>query len=609
MNSNNFINDSVSENDYLGYLPYIKSFEYLISNHDNLMNLPIVFGIHGKWGVGKSTFMRLIKNSLDKKKFITIDINPWEFGYDQNFITIFLSKLYNEIKDELSQYEKNEEDFVTLFLKSIVKPLKLSANVGLLNAEYDLSKFNLKSKKTMVDNYISENFAAKEAIKKLLEAKIFDYKKIVVFIDDLDRCRTTKVIEVIESIKLVLNSEKCIFLLGCDNEYLENALSIEYKDFIEFLQRENSEENTIQDGVSFSKSLKSFSREYLEKIIQVPFYIPPLDKNSVSNYIDCILLQNNKSKMLKYDFKTNYYDNFKKDLDENIIKELVLKAGLNPRKIKRILNLSFLNYLFIKFKSDYIDDNTKKLFLNLLFFLGFLRDVSPEYYKLYLSKPTYCKIVFKKLYTNYAHKPSSYSEKEVVPFMQDQKTTSYFEKYFELINITDGHFDKMIDYIDTCISVSNITSSEDYNDIDWGPIGEIKSDTGTNRHLKNFLSRLNGNDVAQEFILWFFENIFDNNIFYLGIEINIHLYKKNNKTTERNTINDFLLRFEYNNRTDTLLVKFESGKFVSKLEVDSKLVDVKGFDRISKAILIDKNTSANEIEEIKNSIKELLYFN
>lgn len=74
MNKFNFINDCVSDKDYLGYSPYIEAFLYLIQKHSELIQLPIVFGIHGKWGTGKSTFMNLIKCRLNDDFFL-LDIN------------------------------------------------------------------------------------------------------------------------------------------------------------------------------------------------------------------------------------------------------------------------------------------------------------------------------------------------------------------------------------------------------------------------------------------------------------------------------------------------------------------------------------------------------
>lgn len=144
-NLSNFFNDLESEEDYLGYLPYIEAFSYILNRHSTLISPPFVFGIHGKWGTGKSTFMKLINKKLESK-FYTIEINPWEYGENQNFTTIFLAKLYNKVKKEKFFNGKNSGN---QFIKSIFEPLKLSLDTKLLKLEYDFSKFSLDEQKKL----------------------------------------------------------------------------------------------------------------------------------------------------------------------------------------------------------------------------------------------------------------------------------------------------------------------------------------------------------------------------------------------------------------------------------------------------------------------------
>lgn len=164
-----FFNDLESNNDYLGYKPYIEAFTYIIKSHNNLISPPFVFGIHGKWGMEKSTFMKLINKYLDDK-FYTIEINPWEYGEEQNFTTIFLAKLYDKIKMKNLLNGKNSGNN---FIKSIFEPLKLSLGPEALKLEYDFGRFSLDEQQKVIDSFVSENFALKESINKLLDENFF----------------------------------------------------------------------------------------------------------------------------------------------------------------------------------------------------------------------------------------------------------------------------------------------------------------------------------------------------------------------------------------------------------------------------------------------------
>ncbi len=609
----NFINACISEEDYLGYLPYIEAFEYLIWNHEELMTLPIVFGIHGKWGVGKSTFMALIRSRLDKtNSFFTIDINPWEYGEEQNFVSVFLAKLYEGVRDQLSNEELGLKDDITAFFKSMFKPLKLTTNIGLFKGEYDFSKLNFDTQKDIIDEFISENFLMKEVIHKILNAEIFTKKKIVIFIDDLDRCRTEKVMQVIESIKLILNSTNCIFFIGCDKNYLENALSVTYKNFIEFLVEERHDEETNGNDLkaNYKLSLKSFSREYLEKIIQVPFNIPPLDKDSIQVFVDCILHNRGNVAVVQNQTSVDFYDMFCKEINQSLITSLVVQANLNPRRIKRILNLLFLNYLFIQYKFKNSKNTLKNLDINILTLLSFIRDLDQEFYNNYLSIGSMCKIVLLDFYLLYKQRNKNEEDDEIdntnKSYLDNEEIYDYIKTFFEETKIKSiSDLKKRLTNIDIYISVSNTTTFSDYSEKTWGPIRNLKSDI-TSKKLEIFLNRLNNNEVAQDFILWFFQSVYDKEIFSFGLQRNIHVYRRC-ESGAPDIENGFVLRFEYNAEASTLYIKFQRGKYKSIfLEPIKKINSCKFYDKQNNYIRIDSTLDYKIISDVKKIVEKLM---
>ena len=54
--------------------------------------------------------------------------------------------------------------------------------------------------------------------------------RLVVFIDDLDRCMPEKAIEVLEAIKLFLDVQGCIFVLGLDQEVIARGIELKYRE-------------------------------------------------------------------------------------------------------------------------------------------------------------------------------------------------------------------------------------------------------------------------------------------------------------------------------------------------------------------------------------------
>ncbi len=146
-----------------------------------------------------------------------------------------------------------------------------------------------------------------DAFERLLAAWVHrDLKKeriepengvLVVFIDDLDRCLPEKMVQVLEAVKLFLDKEGCVFYLGADAEVLQQAVAKQY----------------AQAGVDAQEA-----RDYLEKIIQLRFRLPPATHESMQSLIHA-------------------YPAAEKALGD-AWQLLVTGAALNPRKVKTFVN-------------------------------------------------------------------------------------------------------------------------------------------------------------------------------------------------------------------------------------------------------------------------------
>ncbi|SEJ43176.1 KAP family P-loop domain-containing protein [Myroides marinus] len=190
----------------------------------------------------------------------------------------------------------------------------------------------------------------REDFKKMLDKS--NIKKLVVIIDDLDRCTPDRLIENLEAIKLFLNVDKTAFVIGADPRIVRHAIELRYK----------------TDGIENSSDVESRNdrivSDYLEKLIQVPYYLPKLTDNEVETYLSLLFCQkelgSNFNKVLEAFYSTrenNRYDVFGLgDIDSilkpeekskltssvSIIASLapIITEGLkgNPRQIKRFLN-------------------------------------------------------------------------------------------------------------------------------------------------------------------------------------------------------------------------------------------------------------------------------
>ncbi len=133
--------------------------------------------------------------------------------------------------------------------------------------------------------------------------------KLVVFVDDLDRCFPDKAIALLENVKLVLNQPNMTFVLGIAPKVIQAYLKSKYK-----------KEYDIGSDLY---------EDYLEKLVQLPFSVPDIKEN-VQEYVRGLLLREEVfGKISAEDFKAAY---------EPLVSICGPACKDNPRAIVRFLN-------------------------------------------------------------------------------------------------------------------------------------------------------------------------------------------------------------------------------------------------------------------------------
>ncbi len=102
------------------------------------------------------------------------------------------------------------------------------------------------------------------------EPQLPSIDRIVLYIDDLDRCQDKQVVEVLEAIHLLLAFDLFVVVVGVDARWLQNSLGEFYKEQLSPKEEHGNGRPTVAD--------------YLEKIFQVPFHLRPLQFGDGGNY-------------------------------------------------------------------------------------------------------------------------------------------------------------------------------------------------------------------------------------------------------------------------------------------------------------------------------------
>jgi formylglycine-generating enzyme required for sulfatase activity len=333
------VSDQPTAQDALDFLPYARA----LANIAKTGGTPLTIGVFGGWGSGKTSLMEMIRDSLPKT-YTKVWFNAWKYDKEETLWRAFLTAVLNTMKEKAEEngvpteefdklqsllyrsmefeklggvkidlpklggaFAKSAVNFSLSFLpggealKKLSEALKSNSADSLNEAADAISRERTK----LYVEQISSLEQFQDRFAKLVQTQILEKNsRLVVFVDDLDRCLPEKAIEVLEAIKLFLDARGCVFLLGLDQDVIARGIEIKYKEF-GIKQGEEETRFTIE-GLS-----------YLEKIIQLPFILPSVESAQMDSFVQGLV--------------TTW------EHDE-CPKVFALGLGSNPRQIKRTVN-------------------------------------------------------------------------------------------------------------------------------------------------------------------------------------------------------------------------------------------------------------------------------
>ena len=262
---------------------------------------PFTIGIFGTWGSGKSTLLQMIDEELErghKTKFVRVHFDPWVHRSEENMLVPLLHTLNDTLKTEESRFLTAIKDIgkILLVICTDILLKKFTANTLSLEKISEAQK-TIMEEKGKVESEMRKLY---KTLQGVADSVYSNEAKIVFFIDNLDRCQPDQIIDVLESVKLFLNLEHTFVLLAVDKEVIDHGIQVKYSAF-KFGQRE-----------------AVVGTEYLEKMVQLPLPLYPLQATQIGEFIDSL----NPSQLVK---------------DQAHLLQSILQP--NPRKVKRALNI------------------------------------------------------------------------------------------------------------------------------------------------------------------------------------------------------------------------------------------------------------------------------
>jgi ABC-type oligopeptide transport system ATPase subunit len=285
-------------------------------------------GILGGWGSGKTTLMRAIKRKLDGDDgVVPVWFAAWRYEREPNLILPLLDVLREALEKKAQKAAEGERRWahdaavaVTQAGLAFLAGLKLKAGLpGGVGVDLDLGKTieairNDHEEPEPLSFYHAGYQMLRKAIGELSDNGT---RRVVIFIDDLDRCLPANALDVLESMKLFFDVEGCVFVVGLDRGIAEKAVAVKYRSIA-----------TISEGKTAESSISG--SDYVKKLFQVPFTLPPVTAGQLRAYLNAIEQNGGLSEAQLRDFRDYVRPHFE------------LSQGADPvnlREVKRRVNL------------------------------------------------------------------------------------------------------------------------------------------------------------------------------------------------------------------------------------------------------------------------------
>jgi len=322
---------------------------------------PFTIGLFGGWGEGKTSALRLAKSLVDdtdkakQGEIVTVEFNAWKYEKENLPLIPLIVSIIAELDNKKDTNGKMKEAFTGLKngFRALLFGLSTQVDIkvpGLINTKIglDVSKAIQREEELRlqwIDKQIDQcvYYNSFQTLQNIQQ-------KIIVFIDDLDRCFPDKAIQLLENIKLILNQPGFIFVLAVDQRILENFLVKRFKDEFGF--------EDYQRGQS-----------YLEKIIQLRLWIQSHEEWFKHFVKECL------SRPTLSEYRTAL------ESDPLSAEKISSACGYNPRRLIRFINDLEVAQLF---------DTEDNLPLNSFVVARSLRRYSANIYKWLLSRKDLC---------------------------------------------------------------------------------------------------------------------------------------------------------------------------------------------------------------------------
>lgn len=209
---------------------------------------PFVLAIDGAWGTGKTTFIKMWLPKLEQRGHLCLYFNAWETDFAPDPLVALVGELSKAIQlhldrgksaSKIRQHLRKTKKLATLVAKRALPAAVKALTAGALDLNEVAEEALGDTASGVAEDAIEEYEEGKSEIKEFRESlgRLVDEvlglredqdAKIVIFVDELDRCRPTYTVELLERVKHLFDVPRVVFVLGVDRAQLTHSVCAVY---------------------------------------------------------------------------------------------------------------------------------------------------------------------------------------------------------------------------------------------------------------------------------------------------------------------------------------------------------------------------------------------
>lgn len=309
------LRDLPSGEDRIGVEPLVRGMRALLDSEDT--RLPLAIGVNAPWGGGKSSLMlqlrkALVEYEVSNREWIPIGFDAWKFERSERLWAALAKAMYEQAQDSwtlrrwtwfklrLELRRRGRLDLgIRLALFSAFLAIGVTATLmsgvglpaiagfalsaaaigdtlirawGLIGDPFKRAIDSYAAKYDQQLGFTSEADADIQAMTAELTRE--PGQAVVVFVNDLDRCSPRHIVDVVEAINQIFNSNpeaECAFVLGMDREVVAAGIEVAYEDMIARLPPERR---------------RNFGLSFLAKLVQISVTVPSPRRDVIENLME-----------------------------------------------------------------------------------------------------------------------------------------------------------------------------------------------------------------------------------------------------------------------------------------------------------------------------------